>query len=91
MLLTCELVSPLLPALVVLPLLPGFFAFLSLFTVGASLITFPDLALLPLDCLGAGLTPELRLQLYHPCSDHVTLPARLATLGPLGPLGHRTV
>lgn len=72
---TCKLVSPLLPALTVLLLLSGFFAFLSLIAVGAALITLPDLALLSLDNLGAGLAPELRLQLYHPCSDHVTLPA----------------
>lgn len=89
--LTCKLISPLLSALAVLPALSGFFAFLSLVTVGATLITLSDLALLPLENLGAGFTPELRLQLYHPCPHHVTLPTRLTTLRPLGPLGHHAV
>lgn len=89
--LTCQLTSPLLHALAVLLLRSGLFGILSLVTVGAALLTLPDLAFLPLDNLRAGLAPELRLQLYHPCPDHVTPPTRLTTLEPLGPLRHHTV
>lgn len=72
--LTCQLIDPLLPALAVLSLFSGLFALLSLIAVAAALIALPDLALLPLDDLRAGLAPELRLQLYHPRPDHVTFP-----------------
>lgn len=68
------------------PLLALLLASFLLVAVGLASVALPELALLPLDGFGTGVSSELRLQLHHARPDRVTLPARLIALRPLGPL-----
>lgn len=69
--------SPALFAPSLLALLP---APLLLVAVGLPSVAPPDLALLPLDGLGAVVSAKLRLQHHHTRPDGVTLPTGLVTL-----------
>lgn len=51
----------------------------------------PDLTPLPLHGFRTRDSAELGLYLHHAGPDHVTLPAGLVTLRPLGPLGQHAV
>lgn len=62
------------------PLVSLFFASFLVIPVALSSATLPDLTLLPLNALWAGVPPKLWLHHHHACSDGVTLPTRLVAL-----------